>query len=118
MNSFKINLFTTVITVAIVALLTYCLYIWTDKEANVALFTTGNALILFATLFGVMGFSLESKRTLIMVRTISAIFFIVMLISCIIFCSVGTGNPPYIIVNGLLLLIYILTIYYAIKADV
>lgn len=103
---------------AIAALLTYCLYICTNKEANVAFFTTGNAVLLLVTLFGTMGFTIESKRMLIMMRVVSIIFFLLMFISCMIFCIIGVSNPPYIITNGLLLLIYILILYNISKSNV
>ena len=118
MNSFKINVVPTILAVAIAALSTYGFYIYCDSEECKIVVAIGGFVMLFASLFGIMGFTYEKTKNQSLVRVVSSLFLVVSLISNIVFCSVTFAVPAYIITNGMLTLAYVLTVYLLDKASI
>lgn len=117
MNSLKINVVPTILAVALAALAAYAFYSYTNCDAYRWVVAVGSGLMLAGSLFGLMGFTKGAERTLVLMRVISLVFFIVMLISNIVFCSIEFKLPAYIIVNGAISITYVLSVYYTSKTS-
>ena len=113
----KCNVILTTIAVALSALLAYALYCWCKMpEANLLVSICGG-VTLVCTLATTLGISFERSRTSVNIKVVSGVFALLFLISNIVFCCVANfAYPLYIILNGLLLLIWILIIYSIHKA--
>ena len=118
MNSLKINVVPTILAVAIAALSAYAFYVCCGCEECKAVVAIGGFVMLFASLFGIMGFSYEKTKNQSLVRVVSSLFLLVALISNIVFCSVSFALPAYIITNGMLVLAYVVTVYLLDKASI
>ena len=70
----------------------------------------------FFTSFFALGLRFELRRTTSNIRVVSSIYFIIFLITNIIFLYFGSLQQFYIIVNGLLILLGALIIYSISKA--
>jgi len=109
----KLNFITLLITFFICALAGYGFYVANNAETDVPL---ANAIVggiaLFGPLAGAISASIKnSSGATVNIRIVSVIFFVVSLIVQIIFCFVRYQLAPYIIVSGILLLIYVLIAY-------
>ncbi|MCR4734527.1 MAG: hypothetical protein K5829_05950 [Treponema sp.] len=113
----KPNIFLIILSVLISALAGYGFYAANPDEAFRLLLTIGSALCLAVTLTGTLGIKFESKSGNINFRLVSLIFFIIFLISNIIFGIAGVKQAPYIIINGIFLLIYAIVEYGIIRAN-
>ena len=111
MNSFKVNIVLVIIAVAISALSAYGLYSFCGCKESGTVVAIGGFVMLFASLFGLLGFSYNKTRHLSLIRVVSSIFVLVSLISNIVFCFVGFAMPSYIVINGMLTTAYALTVY-------
>lgn len=106
----KINFIRTIISIAISALVAYGFYSFYEGT-NLLLLTCGSFIGLAITLFWSLSISLLQARTTTVVRTISGIFFVVFLVSNLIFSFLNFTRPAYVIINGILMLLYILISY-------
>ena len=111
----KINFVQTTIAIAVSLLIAYGLYSFNDNE-NRILLSAGSFLFLATTLVLTIGTSFQLPRTTTNVRVVSGIFFGVALISNLIFMFVAFSVPSYVIINGILLLVFILIAYSINKA--
>ena len=118
MNTFKFKLVPTILAVGISALAAYGYYSCCEGGESGIAIAIGGFLMLFASLFGLMGFSYDKAKHQSLIRVVSSIFMLVALISNILFCTIGFSMPAYIIVNGILTLIYILTVYQLDKTSI
>jgi hypothetical protein len=80
------------------------------------LITAGSGISLFITLGGLLALSSTYRGLIVNVRIVSGIFFIALLIEHIIFSFTGINFPAYIIITGILILLYILICYVIIKS--
>ena len=118
MNSFKINVVPTILAVAISALMAYALYAYADCEAYKWLVAVGGGVMLLGSLFGSIGFTTEPARTMSLIRVISLLFFVIFSISSIVFCTIDNLSvPAYVIVNGIIALVYVVIVYYTSKTS-
>jgi hypothetical protein len=106
----KINFVQTIIAVAISILISYGLYCFHVRE-NKMLLSTGSFIFLATTLWLTIAVSFEPPRTTTNIKIISGIFFAIALISNLIFTFINFSVPGYIIINGILLLVFILIAY-------
>lgn len=106
----KVNLVRTIVSICISALIAYGFYSFYEGS-NKLLLTYGSFVCLSLTLFWSLGISLAQPRTTTVIRTISGVFFAVILVSNLVFSFLNFTVPVYIIVNGIILLLYILTSY-------
>ena len=85
-------------------------------DANLLVSIFGGAT-LCCTLITSLGISFERSRTSVNMKVVSGVFALLFLVSNIIFCCVTSFTCPlYIILNGLLLLMWILIMYSIHKA--
>jgi hypothetical protein len=109
----RINFVTFLIALAIAALAAYGFYTANGAQNDVPLANAlGGGIALFVTLAGTIavGTKDETGGTL-NIRLTSGIFFALVLVEQIIFCFVPFSMLPYIIVTGILLLVYVLIVY-------
>ncbi len=106
----KINFVQTIIAIALSLLISYGLYSFHNSE-NKMLLSAGSFVFLALTLIITIGASFELPRTTTNVKVVSGIFFAVALISNLIFTFIKFSVPSYVIINGILLLVFILIAY-------
>jgi len=111
----KINFVPTIIAIVISLLISYGLYSFHDSE-NKILLSAGSFVFLATSLVMAIGASFEFPRTTTNVRVVSGIFFTIALISNLIFAFINFSVPSYIIINGILLLVFMLIAYSLIKS--
>ena len=111
----KVNLLQTIIAIAVSLLIAYGLYSFHGSE-NKLLLSAGCFVFLAVTLVITIGVNFELRRTTTNVKVVSGIFFVIALISNLVFTFVGFLVPIYIITNGILLLIFVLIAYSINKA--
>jgi hypothetical protein len=108
----KINIVTLLIALAVAVLAAYGFYTANSGEEYVMVLTFGAGLTLFVTLAGSIAVGTKGGQgSTANVRIVSGIFFPVILIEQIVFSFVPLSLPPYIIVTGVLMLIYLLIVY-------
>jgi hypothetical protein len=111
----KINFVQSIIAIALSLLIAYGLYNFHNGE-NKMLLSVGCFVFLFATLLITIGASFELPRTTANVKVVSGIFFVIALISNLVFTFIIFTPPIYVITNGILLLVFILIAYSINKA--
>lgn len=106
----KIDFIKTIIAIAVSALIAYGFFVFNSSE-NKDLQTIGSFIFLITTLTFTIGVSFNLPRTTSLIRTVSAIFFIIALLVNIAFSFIDFKEATYIILNGILFLIYGLISY-------
>ena len=106
----KINFVPTIISTAVSLLIAYGLYSFHDNE-NKILLSAGSFVFLATTLVMSNGASFELQRTTTNIKVVSGIFFAIALIGNLIFTFVNFSVPIYVIINGILILVFILIVY-------
>lgn len=106
----KINIIPTIICLAISGLFGYGFYNFYNGESKEVL-SSGSFVLLALTLIFTIGVNFELPRTTTNIKTVSGLFFIVFLISNLIFSFYSFKTPLYVITNGILLMTYALIIY-------
>jgi hypothetical protein len=106
----EINFVQSFIAISVSLLIAYGLYSFHQSE-NKILLSIGSFAFVALTLLLTIGVSFALPRTSTNVRAVSVIFFLVALISNIIFSFVSFSVPIYIITNGILILLHILITY-------
>ena len=106
----KVNFVQTIIAIAVSLLIAYGLYSFHDSE-NKILLSAGSFVFLATALVMTIGASFELPRTTTNIRVVSGIFFAIALISNLIFAFINFSVPSYVIINGILLLVFILIVY-------
>jgi hypothetical protein len=108
----KINPVMTLIALAIAALVAYGFYASNNGEQSQWLIAVGSGVTIFITLGGCLAVSGETRGLAGNIRVTSLVFLIIGIVSHIIFSFIsGPGTVPYIIVNGIILLLFILIAY-------
>ena len=106
----KANLFLTFISVMLAALLGYLAFNVANGEENDVICGIGSCICFAVTLIPTMGLQYESGK----LSVLSSIFFVLFVISHFCYAGFGVKMPYYIIVNGIMLMIY-LAIFYKIQ---
>lgn len=107
----KINIIPSVIAIALAALLGYAVYsVAGDNPNKETAFAVSGVCFLICFLLG-FGVSYEDSRKGISLNILSLISAIIMAISQFCFACYGINFRPYIIVNGVILLLYLLVFY-------
>jgi hypothetical protein len=112
----KINPVMLLISLAIAALIAFGFYNGNKGETYVLLITIGSGLLGFITLAGILAVNFDVKGGTGNFRIVSVLFFVITLISNLIFNFLNFSLTPYVMVNGILLLLYILIEYGIIRA--
>jgi hypothetical protein len=111
----KINPILLIIALAIAALGAFGFYAANGNETYRWLITIGSGLSLFITLGGLLALSAEG-RTVVNIKVTSVLFFIGLLVEHIIFSVTALRLTPYVIITGILLLLFVLISYAVTKA--
>ncbi|MFD1628660.1 hypothetical protein [Pseudopedobacter beijingensis] len=106
----KVNFVKSIIALAVSGLIAYGFYSFHSTESKGVL-VIGSFLFLAITLLFSIGISFNLSRTVALVRTVSIIFFFISLVSNLVFIYINFNMPLYIIINGILFLIYVLVAY-------
>lgn len=112
----KLNFVRTIIATALSFLISYGFYNFHDSE-NKILLSVGSFVLLLIALVMTLGASFELPRTTKNIRFASFIFFTIGLISNLIFAFLCFLVPIYIVINGILLLVFILILHSISKAN-
>lgn len=112
----KINLVPTVISAALAALISYALYEISSPDENALLLTFIGGFYLLLTLWGSMGYTIEGCSRVVNMKVLSGVFFVIGLVVEIIFAIIGFTLPVFIILHGVMLLIWILITHSLYKA--
>ncbi len=111
----KINFVQTIIALAVSFLIAYGLYSFHSSE-NKILLSAGSFVFLATSLVISIGINFEFPRTTTNIKVVSGIFFTIALIINLIFTFINFSVPSYVIINGILLLVFILIVYSINKA--
>ena len=111
----KLNFVQAIIALAISTLISYGFYIFNESENNI-IFSLGSFVIFSTSLIFFLGTDFELPRTTTNVRVVSVIYFIVAMISSLIFTFINFTVPSFVITNAIMLLVYILIIFSIYKA--
>lgn len=111
----KINFVPTIIAITLSLLIAYGLYSFHNSE-NKILLSAGSFVLLSTALVMTIGASFELPRTTTNIRVVSGIFFAIALISNLIFTFINFSVPSYVIINGIVLLVFVLIAYSINKA--
>ena len=111
----KLNFVQAIIAIAISTLISYGFYIFNESENNI-IFSLGSFVIFSTSLIFFLGTDFELPRTTTNVRVVSVIYFIVAMISSLIFTFINFTVPSFVITNAIMLLVYILIIFSIYKA--
>lgn len=107
----KINIIPSVIAIALAALLGYAVYsVAGDNPNNETAFAVSGSCFFICFLLG-FGVSYEDSRKGVSLHVLSVISAIIMAISQFAFAYYGINFSPYIIANGVILLLYLLVFY-------
>jgi len=106
----KINWVLACISLAIAALIAFGFYSGNSDEAFRLLITVGSGLSFLVTLGGLLALSSAHGGTA-NIKVTSVLFFIGLLIEHIIFSFAGVKPAPYIVITGILMLVYVLVCY-------
>lgn len=112
----KGNFFLIIIAVLISALGGYGFFAANSAEQYVLLLSIGSGICFAVTLIGLLGIKTEAKSGGANIKALSAIFVVLFLISNLIFSFIAIKVAPYIIINGILLLIYAICVYGIVKS--
>ncbi len=113
----KPNIFLIIVSVLISTLAGYGFYAANSGEAFCLLLSLGSGLSFAATLIGTLGVRPKEKKGNVNFKVVSCIFFVLFLISNLVFGFIGMKVAPYIIVNGIILLVYAIIEYGIIKSN-
>ncbi len=109
----KFNPINSVIALAISFLIVYG-FCSLDSNTNRILVGAGGFIFLSATLVMMIGITFEYPRTALNLKIVSGIFFVLALLSNLIFSLLNLSYVSYVITNGIILLVFALiarTIY-------
>lgn len=114
----KLNIVPSIIAFAISALIAYGLYSWcrnADMQILLSIFGGVSMLLTFGSMLAI---SFEDSRTTVNVRVLSGVFAFLVILSNAIFCCISSFSTPlYVIINGLLMLIWFLSAYGVTRAN-
>ena len=111
----KINIVTLIVAFGIAALAAFGFFMGNSGETYRVLITVGSGLTLFATLGGLFALSSPHGGT-VNLKVVSLIFLIVFIIEHLIFSFTSVRLTPYVIITGVLVLLYVLVSYAVFKA--
>jgi hypothetical protein len=106
----KINWVLACISLAITGLIAFGFYSGTSNDPYQLLITIGSGLSFLITLGGLLALSSPHGGT-VNLKVVSVLFFIGLLIEQIIFSFIGVKLAPYVIITGILIMVYVLVCY-------
>ena len=112
----KVKFVPTLIAAGISALVAYALYSVCKLEDAKMILAIGGFVCLFFPLATCLGVRFEQGRTSANTAVLGGVFFFILLVSHFIFAFTVFRTPAYLIINGIILLIFILVAYAVAKA--
>ncbi|UTC63456.1 hypothetical protein E4O05_06120 [Treponema sp. OMZ 787] len=113
MDKIKINIVQIIIAIGINVIIGFAFYNYAHTEYRLIFGITSGTLLAIISFF-MAGISHPNNKKNLNIKTLSGIFYIIMLIMNLIFMFINFKLPIFIIVNGIIFLIY-LSIYSAIQ---
>lgn len=107
----KINVFLSSIAIVLTALIGYWIYDIAKGHENDVFCGVCSSACILSTLIPILGLQYNSVRIGINIRALSGLFLAIFLISHFCYAIFGILMPSYLIVNGVLLLIYFAVLY-------
>lgn len=107
----KVNVFLTLLSIALSALIGYLAFNVADGKENDVICGIGSTICFLATLIPTIGLQYDTSRLGVNLRIFSALCFLVFLISHFCFARFGVTMPYYVICNGIILIIYLVVFY-------
>jgi len=107
----KINVFLSLISIILTALLGYWIFDIAKGHEHDVLCGICSSVCLLSTLLPVLGLQYNNGRIGVNARVLSSLFFVLFLISHFCFAIWGVAMPDYIIVNGILLAVFLTILY-------
>lgn len=104
----KLDVVKSLIAFAISALLAYACYVICDKEHVQWIITAGSFVTIGVPMILALGASSQCERSSIMLKVLSWVIILIEIISNVIFAFCDFSTPVYIIINGLILLTFVL----------
>ena len=104
----KLDIVKSLIAVAISALLAYACYEICDYKHVQWVISTGAFVSIGIPMMLALGVSSQQERSSIMLKTLSWVFLLIEMVSNGVFVFFDFSVPVYIIVNGLILLTFLL----------
>ena len=104
----KLDVVKSLIAVAFSALLAYACYEICDYEQLQWVITAGTFVSVGMPMMLALGVSSQQERSSVMLKTLSWFFLLIEIVSNAIFVFLDFSIPVYIIVNGLILLMFLL----------
>ena len=105
----KLDIVKSLIAVAISALLAYACYEICDCERLQWVIAVGSFVSIGIPMMLALGVSSQQERSSVMLKTLSWVLLLIEIVSNGVFSFFDFSIPVYIIVNGLILLIFALT---------
>jgi len=106
----KINVVMLIIAIAIAGLIAFAFFAGNEDEAYRILLTAGAGIVMILTLSGFLVISSPNGSTL-NIKIVSVFFLIAFVLEHIIFSFTGVAMAPYVIITGILSLVYVLICY-------
>jgi hypothetical protein len=106
----RVNVVLLIIAFGIAALAAFGFYAGNGDETYRWVITIGSGVGLFVTLEGIFVLSAANGGSA-NIKVVSVLFFIAMLIENLVFSFTAVRLAPYVIVTGILLLLYALIVY-------
>ncbi len=107
----KINFFLTFISIALTGIWGYWIYEIAKGQENDLICGICSSICLLTTIIPAMGLKYDSGRIGANIRVLSFLFLIIFLISHFCFAIWGVIMPTYLIINGILLILYLAVFY-------
>ena len=107
----RMNIFMTIACIVMAGLLSYWIYDIANGRENDILCGILSSVCLLATLIPMVGLQYENSRIGVNIRVISSVFFLILLIGNLLFAFFGIIMPTYVIVIGLILVVYLAVLY-------
>ena len=105
----KLDIVKSLIAVAISALLAYACYEICDYERLQWVIAVGSFVSIGIPMMLALGVSSQQERSSVMLKTLSWVLLLIEIVSNGVFSFFDFSIPVYVIVNGLILLIFALT---------
>lgn len=112
----KCNVFLTIASVLIAALIAYGFYAANSGEQLVILLSAGSGISSAITLTGILGISTKGRTGGANIKALSLIFFILFFVSHLVFGFTAVKVAPYVVINGIIFIIYSICVYGIIKS--
>lgn len=102
----KLDWIKSLIVVCLTALIAYGFYEFANEESNKLLLSIGSFLLISITAIFSFGVNLNEPRIGMMFKTLSIVWFFLVIVENFIFSFFNFSIPLYIILNGTTILLY------------